>query len=118
MPRKPSKQTQRDESRMEATALLMKADEKILKIIELKNQELKLDHENDFKSQLVLDLIRKIKVESSQEKISAYAGIAESQLVAQIEADQKDDVPHIEARNLITSMGSEINKAIEWVRKI
>jgi len=106
------------EGKVEALAVIQKAAGRVQTMLKLKDAEMLLDHENDLKAQQVLELLRMIKYESKEERISAYAHVAESYLIQQIEIDQKDDVPWKEERDLVLRIGNELDRAIEQIRKL
>lgn len=108
----------RQDCKLEIQAILRGLAEHITTMLTLKDKELVLDHSNDLKSQDVLELIRKIKLETNQERISAYAHIAETYLMRQIEEDQQDDKPWLEERNKLIGFGNRLERAIEEARQL
>ena len=108
----------RQDRKVEIQALLRDMASQIRTMLGLKDQELTLDHSNDLKSQDVLDLIRKIKLETNQERISAYAHIAETYLMRQIAEDQADDEPWKKERDLLIVFGNKLEQAIQEARKL
>lgn len=119
MTNKYKKSTQKtDEAKMEIQAILEDLSEQIENILALKDEEIKIDHTNDIKSQQVLKLLRQIKRECTEERISAYAHIGETILCEQIEEDIDDDKPWAEGRKLIVGLNIKLGRAIEIARKI
>lgn len=118
MGRNMTKENIEGEKKVQALACLQKASELTQKILAEKHKEILLDHENDLVSQQVLELLRQIKYESTQERISAYAHVGETYMKKQIELDLKDDEPFTKARDFVVQMSNLIDKAIEEVRKL
>lgn len=118
MGRKPMAATRRDESKVEVQAILNQLAGQVRAMLALKDQELALDHANDLKAQDVLQLIRQIKRESTEERISAYAHIAETYLMRQIDEDQQDDVPWQKERDLLVDLSNRIEKALQEARTL
>lgn len=116
MPPKASLEAARDERKVELMSKLQKTQDRIPVMLELKEKELKLDHENDFMSQQILKLVRQIKQECNEVRIQTLAGVAEQLMMQQIAADQADDLPFTQERALLFDFSNQIQSCLDQAR--
>lgn len=87
-------------------------------MLELKDQEIRIDHGNDLQTQQALELARQIKFLSKEENVRTLAHVLETLLIKQVEADLNDDEPWKKERDLLIKLSNLAAQATAEVRKL